>query len=111
MKFPIEIVDGKPAFISGVDLAKQRIRERLHETTGRRIFTENMGADLHKAMGQKNTAVRKNLLSALIRKALKDMKGLTINRIDFLNMTSGDSTEIRLDAVYDGEQLEMEVSV
>jgi len=108
IKFPIEIENGKLALVSGVELAKQRIRERLHEQTGRRIYTEGMGADLHKAMGQKNTAVRKNLISALIRKALKNMEGLTVNGIDFLNVTSGDSVEIRLRAVYDGESFEME---
>lgn len=103
--------NGLPALVSGVNLAKQKITERLHEQTGRRIFTEWMGADLHKVHGQKNTAVRKNVLSALIRKSLKDMPDVQINRIDFLNEVRGDSVEIRLNFFYQNQQSILNVTL
>lgn len=71
IKYPIQIVNGKPALSYGEDNIKQSLFQLLSTPVGSRLFLPEYGSRLDEALFEQNDEVLKALLQMFIVEAIE----------------------------------------
>lgn len=82
LKYPLQLVDGKPLTVSGKELVEQSVIDVLENQLGTRFFFAQYGSRLKNLIFEQNDDVLFSLLNVLIFEAVRDWE----TRIQFIRV-------------------------
>ena len=94
--FPIELVDGKPELISGIELIRSELKTLLAWPHGTRFFDSDYGCMIHDLIEEPNDNILKSLVEHYIIKSISLYEPRIVLLEAIINRPNDDQLEVIL---------------